>query len=155
MPDWVWTLIIGGSGGGLFGYWLRARVDEHFAERTEARQFKQSDLRALRDDLFVFLGEPRAHFTWLQDVPDVKAAGGSPSPDQKAQIIADWVYKNVSRFPKDRRGPMYLILNTTYQLARGDRHFLDAYPKGYEALHDAWEALDDYAQDLTRLLRGT
>jgi hypothetical protein len=50
---------------------------------------------------------------------------------------------------------MYLILNTTYQLARGDRHFLDAYPKGYEALHDAWEALDEYAQELTRLLRGT
>src|SRR5207247_2451535 len=112
-------------------------------------------LKALRDDLLYFLGEPKAHFDWLENVPDVRAAGGKPTPDEKAQLIGEWVYKNAPRLPKDRRGELFLITNVAYQLARGDRSFLDRNPKGYEYLHDAWEVLDRYAQGLTRQLHGS
>ena len=154
MPEWLIGFLVGGSGGGVLGYWLRARIDERIVQRKEARQLKQSDVKALRDDLHTFLGQPRAHFTWLESVPDVSAAGGSPSPAEKAQLIADWVYTNAPRYPKDKRAPMYLIVNVAYQLAAGDRHFLDINPNGYDALNDAWENLDEYAQELTRLLHG-
>ena len=150
---WLVTLLVGG-GGGLVGYLLRGWIDDRYARAKEARAIKQSDVRALRDDLMTFLGHPRAHFTWLEDVPDVRAAGGTPTPDEKAQIIADWVYSNSSRYPKDKRGPMFLILNVAYQLARGDRHFVDRNPKGYEALEDAWNTLDEYAQALTAQLHN-
>ena len=64
-----------------------------------------------------FLGHPRAHFSWLEDVPDVHAAGGTPTPSEMAQIIPDWGYSNASRYPEDKRGPMFLIPNVAYQLA--------------------------------------
>ena len=105
MPDWLWTLIIGGSGGGVFGYWLRARLDEHFAERKEARQFRQSDLRALRDDLLVFLGEPRGQFTWLQDVPDVKAAGAVRVPTRRHRSSPTGSTRTCPAFPRTVVGP--------------------------------------------------
>jgi hypothetical protein len=154
IPEWVSTALIGFASA-IVGYWLRGQVDEHFAQRKETRQFKHSDVRALRDDLLIFLGEPRAHFAWLQNVRDVRSAGGIPSPDEKARLIAEWVYKNAPRYPKERRGPMNLIANVTYQLAAGNRHFLDVNPLGEEAVHDAWELLDDYSQELTRELHGT
>jgi hypothetical protein len=148
LPDWLIALLVGG-GGGLVGYLLRGWIDDRYARAKEARAVKQSDVRALRDDLLTFLGHPKAHFSWLENVPNVLTAGGTPTPAEKAQLIAGWVYANSTRYPKDRRGPMYLILNVAYQLARGDRHFLDANPKGYEALHEAWNTLDEYAQELT------
>jgi hypothetical protein len=154
MPDWLIPFLVGGSSGGLFGYWLRARIDERFAKRTEARQFLRSDLEGLRDDLLFFLGDPRAHFEWLQSVRDPQNAGGFPTPNEKAQIIAGWVYHNFPRFPEEIQRPMTLVLNVTYQLARGDRHFLDTNPQGEEAVYEAWSALEQYEQKLTNELRG-
>jgi hypothetical protein len=154
MPDWLLALLIGSSGGGLVGYLFHGWIDDRFARAKEARALRQSDVRALRDGLHVFLGQPKAHFTWLESVPDVRSAGGTPTPPEKAEIIAAWVYENAMKHPKDRRGAMYLITNVAYQLARGDRHFLDKNPKGYEALEEAWNALGEYAQFLTRTLHN-
>jgi hypothetical protein len=154
MPEWLWGVILGGSGGGIIGYYLRATIDEKLAERKEMRQLRQADLVSLRDALHAFLGKPRAHFTWLESVRDIGAAGGSPSPEAKAQVIADWVYKNAPRFPASRRGPMYLITNIAYQLASGDRSFFDRNPTGYEMVDNAWKQLDEYAQKLTQILHG-
>jgi hypothetical protein len=78
----------------------------------------------------------------------------SDSTDEKVQLIADWVYSNSMRYPRERRGPMNLIMNVAYQLGRGDRHFLDDNPNGEEIVTEAWQTLDDYAQDLTSMLRG-
>jgi hypothetical protein len=153
VPDWLVALLIG-SGGGLVGYLLRGWTDDQFARTKEARGFRHADLRALRDSLHSFLGQPRAHFTWLESNSVHYTGGGSPSLEEKAQIIASWVYENAARFPPDKRAPIYLILNVAYQLARGDRHFLDSNPKGHEAIHDAWMALDEYAQSLTSRLHS-
>ena len=49
---------------------------------------------------------------------------------------------------------MYLIMNLGYMFARGDRHFLDRNPIGYEAVEGAWRELDRYAQELTRQLHS-
>jgi hypothetical protein len=153
LPQWLITLLVGG-GGGLIGYLLRGWIDDRYARAKEARSLKQSDVRALRDDLMTFLAHPRTHFSWLENVQDVRTAGGVPSPDQRAQMIADWVNANSSRYPKDKRGPMFLILSVAYQLARGDRHFLERNPKGYETLEDAWNTLDEYAHSLTAQLHS-
>ena len=153
MPDWLVPFLIGSTGGGLAGYLLRSWIDKRFATRTESRHSRRTDLQALRDDLLKFLGEPNAHFTWLESVPDVIAAGGSPSPDAKAEWISTWVYKNNARYPKKLRGSMYLITNVAYQLASGDRHFLNT-DVGPDAVANAWQELDDYADELTRELHG-
>jgi hypothetical protein len=154
LPDWLLTLVLGSGGGGFIGYLFRGWIDDRFARQKEARAFQATDVRGLRDELLVFLGHPKAHFIWLESVREVKAAGGVPSPAEKAQIIADWVYANSPRYPKERRAPMYLILNVAYMLASGDRHFLDQNPKGHEILEEAWETLDEYAQALTKQLHS-
>jgi len=69
-------------------------------------------------------------------------------------MIAGWVYKNVLRYPEHIRSRMYLMADVTYQLARGDRHFLDP-DVGPMAVHDAWSELDQYVQELTRDLHGS
>lgn len=153
MPEWLVGLLIGGTGGGILGYWFRAKVDDHFAARAEGRQFRREDLKELRDALLVFLGELRAHSSWLANTLNPHTAGGELSPDERARLIGDWVNKYAPRFPKDCRGPLYLIFNVAYQLARGDRHFLDLNSNGYELLEEAWETLDDYARELTDKLR--
>lgn len=152
MPDWLIGLLIGSSGGGMIGYLFHGWIDDRFARGREARALRQADVRDLRNGLHTFLGQPKAHFTWLQDVPDVLNTPGAPSPDEKAEIIATWVYENAMKHPQERRRAMYLITNVAYQLARGDRSFLDINPKGYEMLEEAWKELDDYAQLLTRSL---
>ena len=152
MPDWLVPLLIGSSGGGLVGYLFRGWIDDRFARAREARAIRRSDVRALRDGLHVFLGQPRAHFAWLQSVRDVPSAGGSPTPAEKAEIIATWVYENAMKHAEDRRPPMYRIMNVGYELARGDRHFLDENPKGYDLIEADWKSLDEYSQHLTRAL---
>ncbi len=77
MPEWLIGMLIGSSGGGILGYLLRTKVDDHFAARAEGRQFQREDLKELRDELLVFLGELRAHFTWLVDTPNPHDGGGS------------------------------------------------------------------------------
>ena len=151
MPAWLLAILTGTSGG-LVGYLFRGWIDDRFARAKESRALRQADVKALRDDLHVFLGQPRAHFAWLQNTPDVRIAGGIPSPEAKAEIIATWIYDNAMKHPKNRRSNMYLIANVAYQLARGDRHFLDINPKGYDTLEEAWTALDQYAQVLTAAL---
>jgi hypothetical protein len=153
MKEWL-ADVIGAGSGGLLGYYLRGLVDDRFARRKEGRDEKQADIRALRDSLIEFLGDPRAHFSWLQNVRNPSTAGGVPSPSEKAQMIAGWVYKNAMRYPKNRRGSMYLIANVTYQLARDDRHFLEQNPQGEEAIEAAWDSLDEYAQELTSRLHN-
>jgi hypothetical protein len=149
MPDWLTGLLIGSSGGGLVGYLLRGWIDDRNARAREARALRQADVRALRDGLHTFLGQPRAHFAWLENTQDVRSAGGTPTPAEKGAMIATWVYENAMKHPPDRRGPMYLIMTVAYQLARGDRHFLEINPQGYELVEAAWTELDEYARLLT------
>ena len=153
MPDWLVPFLIGSTGGGLVVYLLRSWIDEQFATRTESRRSRRTDLQELRDDLQKFLGERKAQFMWLESVPDARTAGGTPSPNARAQWIGDWVDKNALRYPKKLRGPMYLITNIAYQLARGDRHFLNT-DVGPDAVYHAWQELFDYADELTRKLHG-
>jgi hypothetical protein len=86
---------------------------------------------------------------WLTNTQNVLTATGSPSPSEKAEIVATWVCENAMKHPPEMRRPMYLLMNVAYQLARGDRLFLDSNPSG---VSEAWQALDDYAQRLTRSL---
>lgn len=151
MPDWLSALLIG-SGGGLVGYLLRGWIDDRFARAKEARALRQLDVRALRNGLHTFLGQPRAHFDRLESTANVDSAEAAPTPEERAMVIADWVYENAMKHPAERRGPMYLISNVAHQLAGGDRHFLDVNPIGYERIEDAWNSLDEYAQLLTRML---
>jgi len=153
MPNWLAALLVG-SGGGIVGYLLRGWIDDRYARAKEARALRHQDVRALRDGLHVFLGEPKAHFSWLENVADVRGAGGVPSPDEKAQIIANWVYANAMKYPRDRRAPMYFLMNLAYQFARGDRHFLDQRDNGYDLVEEAWNQLDTYAQFLTDKLHN-
>jgi hypothetical protein len=157
MPEWLYNdlvgFLVGGTSCGLLGYWLHAKIDERFTQRREQRNVLQSDIKALRDELLVFLGEPRSYFDWLESLSAQQAQGGLPSAAEKAEAIAVWVSKNAARYPKDRRGPMYLIVNVANQLARGDRHVLNS-RSGPEDIVNAWGHLDSYAQELTGQLRG-
>ena len=154
MNEWLVAFLIGVPSSGILGYWLRAKMDDHVAAGAEGRQTRREDLKKLRDALLVFLGPLRAHFFWLENTPDPWLAEGEPSPEEKARLIGEWVYENMPRFPRERRGPPWLIANVAYQLARDDRHFLDVNPRGYELLQEAWDDLEEYAKDLTRRIQG-
>lgn len=154
LPDWATTVLASLSGGGIIGYLIHGWIDDKFSRAKEARALRNSDIQALRDGLHIFLGQPKAHFSWLENVPNVLSAGGTPTPAEKADIIATWFYENAMKHPNDRRGPMYLIANVTYKLARGDRSFLEANPNGHEILEEAWSTLDEYAQHLTSVLHS-
>lgn len=153
MPDWLTGLLIGSSGGGLVGYLFRGWIDDRFARTREARALRRSDALALRDSLHTFLGLPRAHFSWLEAYEQGSGGTGATiAAAEKAAAISDWVYQNATRYPPERRGPMYLVMNVAHQLARGDRHFLDRNPRGYDSVAEAWTKLDEYAQFLTKYL---
>ncbi len=158
MPEWLIGFLIGGTGGGvgigLLSHWLHAKVDADLAAKAEGRQFRREDLTEQRDALLVFLGELRAHFSWLVNTDDPRNAGGEPTAHEKAKLIGEWVNKNAPRFPKDRRGHLGIISHIAYQLERGDRHFLDANPQGHQILEWTWEALEEYADELTEELSG-
>ncbi len=136
--------------GGLIGYFARGVIDEHFSRRREGRSQRVSDERYLRDELLVFVGELRAHADWLSSVPSPETAGGKPSPDEKARLIGEWAYRNAPRMSERHRRSAYLIANVSYMLAKGDRHFLDRNPRGWEELIAAWDDLQAYAEELTR-----
>ncbi len=150
---WIAFLIGNGSGGAL-GYWLQPKLADHFAARAEGRQLQREDLKVLRDALLEFLGPLRGHFSWLENVRDPNSAGGEPSPNEKARLIGEWVTLNAPRFSKARRPP-WIISAVAYQLAQGNRQFLDQRSDGYELLQEAWDDLQDYADDLTRRLHGS
>ena len=133
--------------------YLEQAMKSEFGKRKEGRHPTQQDIRSLRDTLHEFLGEPKARFAWLENVSDSQTAGGAPSPDDKAHMIAEWVTKHAPHFPKEKHAPMYQIAGIALQLARGDRHVLEA-EKGSDAIADAWNKLDEYERVLTAQLHG-
>src|SRR4051812_37271034 len=125
MPEWFVAFLVGGSAGGLAGYLLRAWVDDQFIRRKEKRDEKRADLKAQREAIIHFIGQPRAHFIWLETVPFEQLHFGKPSIPEKVEMIAGWCYANSPRFPAEIQRHLALIRNVAYQLAVGDRNFLE------------------------------
>src|SRR6266581_6897970 len=125
MPDWLVPFLVGSGTGGVAGYVLHAWIDDLFSERREKRKSRRDDLQMQRDALLHFLGRPRAHFTWLENVHLSQLGTGSPPLPEKIEQITGWIYANRPRFPEAVQRSLNVINAVTYQLAVGDREFVN------------------------------
>ena len=108
----VGSVLIGLLGGGSIAsgvaWYIQARLQRKWRSEERREERTEEDMKQQLDLIQELTGPLEAKLVWLIDHPEHQDAG------KAADEVADWIYRNHSRFPDDVHKEMLLLAHNAY-----------------------------------------